>query len=326
MHRFGTWFVVAAVGTVALVAAADALFRGDDRSSSAVRERDGAPGEPLTGAARLAEELREAGIRGQLVWSTPGCDVRVLNLPELEEARPPEVESCAFTVSPGGQLGFDGEVSDPGGDVQARCRGGEIEIRGRLSGLSDHIDGCAPAWNREGQLTFVRDGALMLFGFCEDARSCEYEVVTRRDFARELAPDPWGFRSPMLEEVGWLRTNLFAAIVSDGARGSDVIGLFRGRRLLAALPNPYEDLSTLRVSPLGTYVAARVEEPSGLVLLDATGRPLPSELRGATAITWSPDERWTATAAVDGVYISAAGVRATRLFRIPLEATDVFWR
>ncbi len=80
------------------------------------------------------------------------------------------------------------------------------------------------------------------------------------------------------------------------------------------------------MSPFGSYVAARVDDPRGLVLMDATGRQLPLELRGATAITWSPDERWNAVAAADGVYISAAGERATRLIRIPIEASDVFWR
>jgi hypothetical protein len=325
MRRFGTWFVVAAVGAVALVAAADALFRGDDQSSSGPRERE-RPGETLTGAARLAEELREAGIRGQLIWSTPDCTVHVLNLPELEEGRSPEEESCAFSVSPGGGLSFSGDIFDSGGDIRATCRGGAIEIVGRLSGVDERIRGCAPAWTTEDQLSFVRDGALFLFAPCEPGPPCVHELVARRDVVRELRPDPWGLRAPVLEEVAWLRTNLFAAIVRDEARLSDVIALFRGRQLAAALPNPYRDLSRLRVSPLGSYVAARVEEPPGLVLLDATGQPLPSELRGAKAITWSPDERWTAIAGADGIYISLAGVRATRLIRIPLEASDVFWR
>jgi len=323
MRRLGSWLIVVAVGAVALVAAADALFGEKDFPS---RTPEQTTSGVLSDAASVAEELRAAGVHGQLVWSTRSCAVRVLNLPELTEAVSPGARSCRFSVSPGGWLGFAGEVFDAGGDVRADCRRGEIEIVGQLSAVNERIKGCAPAWTTEDQLSFVRDGALFVFAPCGDGRPCVHELVARWDFARELRPDPWGVRSPVLEEVAWLRTNLFAAIVNDRGRENTVMALFSGRRLVAALPNPYRSLSRLRVSPFGSYVAARVDDPRGFVLMDATGRQLPLELRGATAITWSPDERWNAVAAADGVYISAAGERATRLIRIPIEASDVFWR
>ncbi|MDQ3670370.1 MAG: hypothetical protein M3377_08850 [Actinomycetota bacterium] len=323
MRRLGSWLIVVAVGAVALVAAADALFGEKDSPSRAPEQTTSGV---LSDAASVAKELRAAGIHGQLVWSTRSCAVRVVNLPELTEAMSPQVRSCRFSVSPGGWLGFAGEVFDAGGDVRAHCRSGKIEIVGRRSAVNAEVRGCAPAWTTDGHLTFVRGGALFSFALCGNGRPCEREFVAPRDLARELAPDPWGLHSPVLEEVAWLRRKLFAAIVNDRGRENTVLALFTGRRLVAALPNPYRSLSRLRVSPFGSYVAARVDDPRGFVLMDATGRQLPLELRGATAITWSPDERWNAVAAADGLYISAAGERATRLIRIPIEASDVFWR
>ena len=45
----------------------------------------------------------------------------------------------------------------------------------------------------------------------------------------------------------------------------------------------------------------------------------------ARAVTWSPDERWTALAASDGVWVFPSERPRGPVIRIPLDARDLDW-
>jgi hypothetical protein len=62
----------------------------------------------------------------------------------------------------------------------------------------------------------------------------------------------------------------------------------------------------------------------GLVVVDAQGNFVGTTFRGASGIAWSPDERWTAFATSDGVYVVPTG--GNRPLLLPLDAVDVAWR
>jgi hypothetical protein len=59
--------------------------------------------------------------------------------------------------------------------------------------------------------------------------------------------------------------------------------------------------------------------------VDGRGEYESLTFRGATGIAWSPDERWTATASSDGVFIFGTGTRGSGAVFLPGGATDVAW-
>jgi hypothetical protein len=110
-----------------------------------------------------------------------------------------------------------------------------------------------------------------------------------------------------------------------------VLAVYERRELLGGLQ--YAGASDLRLSPTGRFLGVlqsdgRVAVVDGLgrQLFSSTDLPVPS----AHAITWSPDERWTAIATERSVYlipsVDIAAQRAPRLIRLPLAARDLAWR
>ena len=321
--RVGTWLLIAAVCGLGLAAAVDAL-RDEERSSPRPAVDETAT--PRSEAARVAEALREEGIRGLLTYSDERCRLHAVELPELE-ARPAASErSCEFSGSPRNVFSVGGTVRDPRGSRTASCADGSVELRTRYGVVLARGHACAPAWKPNGVLTAVRDGELVELRVLGESRRLAARVlVSREDFARALGRDPWALRSPALAEVVWLDDDTFAGILVDRRRGERVIALFRRGRFVAAPPSPYDELSHLRASPFGKYVAARLGR-GGLVVLDDEGRYLSLGFRAARAIAWSPDETWTAVATSDGVYVFPTGERPIGLVRLPFRAFDLFWQ
>lgn len=324
MHRRGTWFVVAAICGLALVAAVDAFRGGEEPGSQTVADQ-APPKRSAAEAANAAAALRQQGIRGVLTYSDPACGVHALRLPDLAPQPAPAGKSCRF-VSSVGVFSLGPAVPDPNAVLSASCDRGTLELRSSRT-LIGRVHACAPAWKPSGTLTGIRNGELVDLDIDAAHKQLVPRVVlSRHDLARSLARDPWDFRSPALAEVAWLTDTRVAAIVTDRERRLDILAFFRGRTLVTALPSPYSGLSRLRVSPSGSYVAARIEDPRALLLVDGRGRYVALGFRSGRAITWSPDERWTAVATGDGVYVFPTGERAVRLTRLPLEASDLFWQ
>ena len=328
MRRLRSWIVVAAVGALALAATVDALR--SERSVPAPRPA-AAETQTLRGdAAAVAGELREEGVRGVLTYSDEACAVHAVVLPDLREHPAPAERSCRFAASAGNVFSVGPAVPDPRSSLVASCDGGAVEVRTRYGMLVGRAAGCAPSWKPSGILTGLRDGAVVELHVRRGPKTLVPRlVVSREALTRALSRTPWRLRRPEFQEVAWLSDKRFAAVVSDAGRGEDVLAFFEHGRFLSALPFTYTGLFDLRVSPRARYVAAKIgdeENVRGLLVLDAKGRYVSLGLRTGRAIAWSPDEQWMAVAAADGVYVLAAVERTPRLIRLPLIASDVFWR
>ncbi len=324
-----TWLVAAAVGVLGAAAVVDAIVGGD-----AGRGDARAPSPPPAESALVAsgaDFLRDESVFGRLLVADRSCRVRTLDLPSLEEGTPGGVASCAFSSSPRGVVGPDAGAVSPLEPYLAGCAGGAVEIV-RVTGAGGllpelgrrvaRVRGCSPAWSEDGRLTVVREGEAVDLGR-PDIPGRDVVILSRDDLADAFGR-PWDFVHPRLVEVAWMDEGLLAGVVRDGGGQGDVLALFRGGRLAATTLSPYERLSGIRVSPRGTYVAARIADAPALVLLDREGEFVPLGVRGH-AVTWSPDEVFTAVAADDGIYVFETEGRATRFARIPLAVGDLFW-
>jgi len=320
MKRSGSWILAAAVVLLVVAATVDAVV-GEEAAAPPPPEPP--KRERVNDRGDLVREARARGIRGTILYADESCVLQSVRLPGLGSAdRAPRGSSCGFSTSPGGQFSAGTAVPSPRNELTAECVAGVVEARveGELVGRAR---GCAPAWTPDGRLTAVRDGEVVELR--EDGSSV---LLSRRDLARALAREPWAFADPRAREVAWFDDDLVAVVVSDpGRENDDVLALFRGRRLVGAPPFPYERLSGLRVSPRGTFVAARVGLPvRGLVLLDRQAELVGIPFRVARAIAWTYNEAWSAVATANGIYVWETGERALRFIRLPIRARDLIWR
>jgi hypothetical protein len=330
-----TWFVVGAIGLLGLVAALDALRGGSapepaaepvatDAATTTRAETDTAG--PQEQQTELAERiLRENAIEGELVLSDSDCQVRGVALPSLEERPAPIANGCRLEVSPGGAfVGADGTIPGPNG-ILAECTDDGIVVRPRGAAIPLSGD-CPPAWTPDGRLTVVRHGELIEADFrcVVRNRMCTRVLLGRKDLARAMGGLPWEMGDPVVREAAWLGNDRVAVVVHDGAQNLDTLAVFRGRELLGAPPFLYESLADLRASPRGGYAAALLNGVS-LVLVDGSGEYEALTFRGATGIAWSPDERWTATASRDGIFVFGSGTRGVSSAFVPIPATDLAW-
>ncbi|MBD0291092.1 MAG: hypothetical protein ICV74_07540 [Thermoleophilia bacterium] len=324
MGRLSRWLLAAGVGALAAAATVDALLgHGTEREPEV-----GRPALPNPEAqAALVRSLRQAGVVGTLVWSDARCVVHVLRLPSLRRGPAPAERSCRFVSSPGGGFSSGPAVPDASGSLTARCRRGTTEVRTRYGLLVGRVSACGPAWRPGGALTAIRAGEIV-----------EVEVVrgpprlrTRLLFSaakldRLFRGDPWRFRTPRFRAVAWVDDGRMAAIVRDGGGQGDVLAVFRRGRLEGVTPAPYAGLADIRVSPNGTFVAARISRPRALVVVDRHGALLPTPIPGGRGIAWSRDELWTAILTADTTYVVETATRGSRFVALPIRARDVFWR
>ena len=335
MARFGTWLVVAAIGLLGLVAAIDALRGGEEVRPAADVSTEGTaterqqtdttgPQEQLTELATRV--LREHRIEGELVVTDIQCRVRSFALPSLEEQIPPIANACRLSVAPGSQLVGPVE-SVPGPDgIVAECTNTGVAVHPRGEEL--HVPGsCPPAWTPDGRLTVIAGGELREVGISclsRGGRDCTVTLLNRADLRRALGGLPWQIGNPEIREAAWLGNDRVALVIHDVAQDFYALAVFRGRELVGAPPFLYESLSDLRASPRGGQAAALLNGRA-LVLVDGNGEYEPLSFRGATGIAWSPDERWTATASPDGIFIFGSGSRGVSSVFVPVRVTDLAW-
>jgi hypothetical protein len=339
MGRRVTWLVVGAVAALAVAAAVEAL-RGEPEARSTP------PGEPGASAAIVGGE----GLRGVLYYTDPTCVLRSLHLPELRAAPAPEWQECTFSLGPNeGEVGSAGAVWDPWGEGSAAESDGSVTASAGAQSIS--FEGSAPAYRRNGTLTFVRDGALRLLPLVsgclplrepvqhvrEDLIDRCSRVLLRPGDLRRLAllhpsapADPSLLRRVTVKAHAWLDDArlvlLLAADVLAAGRYEQVV-VVGGRRAIAVVPVSGGRLSALQVSPRGRYFAVRAEDPDAVLLFDRDGNALdyPSLTR-AHAIAWSPGERWTAIATEDDVEIWRTTAPNQPLRRLGIRAGDLAWR
>jgi hypothetical protein len=83
----------------------------------------------------------------------------------------------------------------------------------------------------------------------------------------------------------------------------------------------------VRPSPQGGYFALLGEGWVGTPIFSRDGRrlDLPQEMPNPRSITWSPDERWTALATDESVYVYPTEEPERLVVRIPLPVRDLDW-
>ena len=340
MGRRVTWLIVGAVAALAVAAAVEAL-RGEPEA------RSRPSGEPGASAAIVGGE----GLRGVLYYTDPTCVLRSLHLPELRPAPAPEWQECTFSLAPSeGEVGSVGTVWDPGGESSASESDGSVTASLFVT-QSVSFSGSAPAYRRNGTLTFVRDGALRLLlldSAClrlrEPVQSVQEDVIDRCSRVllrpgdlRRLAllhpsapADPSLLRRVTVKAHAWLddaRLVLLLAVDVLAAGRYEQVAVVGGRRAIAVVPVSGGRLSALQVSPRGRYFAVRAEDPDAVLLFDRDGNALDHPaLTRAHAIAWSPGERWTAIATKDEVEIWRTTAPSQPLRHLGIRAGDLAWR
>lgn len=105
-----------------------------------------------------------------------------------------------------------------------------------------------------------------------------------------------------------------------------VLALVEQGRVIFVQPRwVVRDARFVRTSPLGAYFA--LFGPGGVRLFDRDAGPLalPAAAREPQAVAWSPDERWTALATEDAVYVFPSEAPYDPMVRVPLGVRDLDW-
>lgn len=156
-------------------------------------------------------------------------------------------------------------------------------------------------------------------------------VLSRERLSRELARArrgvfslPAGYTAEHAVPLAHERLAVLAAAVE--APWERVVGLFDGPRLVTVAAALVAEDARLRPSPHGRYFAVLEGTASGLRLYRQDGSlvALPS-VRRPHAIAWSPDERWTAVATAESVYVVPSERPGELVIRIPLAVRDLDW-
>jgi hypothetical protein len=316
MRRWPTWLLVGALGALGAVAAADAL-RG-----SSTRERAVPALQPVTRMSPVPAGKPD----GVLYYSDVGDDCRLhgIGLPGLENAPPPKLRSCVFSLSPDGTAALPGRLAwSPRGGLFALASGGMIEVGSPASSQRLRFPGRVPSFMPDGTFTYVRGTKIVawttdcppgtqLFTLPADNATARCRRVVAR------------LGTGSVESLAWLTSRRLAAIVRSA---EDALVIRTRSRVVTRILGARGALTDLRVSPRGTYVALQAEGRRGTLVVRRDGAvvPLP-RLTHIRALAWSPDERWTAAATPRGVYVFRTNEGKATMSRLSLAAADLAWR
>jgi hypothetical protein len=287
MSRLPAWLIVAGIGVLVALAAADAIRpHGEPRPA------------PTTAAA-------SPGPHGLLVYAGPGCDPVAVRLPRSLAEHVPRMADCG------------GFVWSGDGSLAAVCEDGRTTIFGqpgmlRLVGLR----GCAPAWRPDGALSVIRDGDLVV----SRVRGRPQTFVSGEALADDLQVELR--RAHELAEVAWIDPQTFAAIVRGTKAGQQALIVATRERIELFVGELGQRISSLTVSPRGKLAVANGRE---FVMLDRNGREIAlPRVANVRAIAWSPDERWVALTTHTSTFVARTGSRQVVL-RIPLGGESLMW-
>lgn len=155
-------------------------------------------------------------------------------------------------------------------------------------------------------------------------------VVSAEELGRQVARwlggggEGFGFRAVQAVSLGEER----AVVLADSTYRprERVLALLEGDRVVAVQPRwVTRDARYVRPSPSGAWFAAF--GPDGLQWFDANADPraFPAAVESPHAVTWSPDERWTALATDTSVYVFPTDRPDELVVRIPLAVHDLAW-
>jgi hypothetical protein len=287
--RLPTWLIVAGVGALIVLAAADAIRPHGELSAA-----------PTT-------TVPMPRVRGMFLFPGPGCDPVAVRLPRALAEHPPRLADCG------------GFVWSADGTLAARCHGEVTNVYGPQMETLGRLAGCAPAWRPDGVLSVIRDGDLVTA-----RRHGRPQVFLSRDaLADELKREVGsGYQ---LSEVAWIDPQTFAAIVRGPRRWQQALVVGSRDRLELIVPERGQRISSITVSPLGKLAFARNQLGREFVMLDRSGRELAlPRIANVRALAWSPDERWVALATRTTTSVARTGSREVVL-RIPLGGESLAW-
>jgi hypothetical protein len=327
-----TWFVVAAVAALGIAAVVDALptERSSDEAPPSTTQLEKRP--------RPAETFDAKGV---LYYTDDLCRLRAVALPSFTPVAALEWDECGFSLSPnGGTVMGSGVVWQRQGDLRAAGIGGLVYVVLEPSGAEYRFTGTAPAFRPDGTLTFVRDGAIVEAtpgcGQGAPGTWCEAVLMTRGDLLGALEARPEVVDAAAAKALAWLTETRLIAALSFGGRRDEMIAVYEGKTLIRTISGFGGRVAEFLVSPGRSYAAARLERPSGFVLIDADGEPFILEeiqrdfsgrppFTGGRAITWSPDDAWTVIARRETIVFFRMGPERPDVMHVPLAAHDLAW-
>jgi len=336
MRRWPTWLLVGALVALGSVAVADAL-RGD---GTKVVPR---PRTPATVALITRNEPAASGLSGVLYYSNAEDDCRLdgLSLPDLGNAPPPKLRSCRFSLSRDGQAAFPDDAEwSPQGGMYAREDNGSIELGSSASHQALHFPGRTPAFKPDGTFTYVRENELVewttscprgsrLFTLPVDNATarCRRVVLSTGDLRRaRIGGEGSGPLIP--KDLAWLSDTRLVTVVGDaGISGHrEHLSVIDDGQLIGAVISEFGEGMRVEASPHGNFFTAWYGD-SLVTIRDRNGDlvtfpPVPR----VRALTWSPDERWTAVATEHSVFVFRTNTGEARVRRLPIVAYDLAWR
>jgi hypothetical protein len=336
MRRWPTWLLVGALVALGSVAVADAL-RGD-RTKVVPRPRT-----PATVALITRNEPAASGLSGVLYYSNAEDDCRLdgLSLPDLGNAPPPKLRSCRFSLSRDGQAAFPDDAEwSPQGGMYAREDDNMIELGSSASHQALHFPGSAPAFKPDGTFTYVRENEVVewttscprgsrLFTLPGDNATarCRRVVLSTGDLRRaRIGGEGSGPLIP--KDLAWLSDTRLVTVVGDaGISGSrEHLSVIDDGQLIGAVISEFGEGMRLEASPHGNFFTAWYGD-SLVTIRDRNGDlvTFPTIPR-VRALTWSPDERWTAVATEHSVFVFRTNTSEASVRRLPIMAYDLAWR
>jgi WD40 repeat protein len=292
---------------------------------------------------------------GALYYSDVSDDCRLsgLTLPDLRNPAfdpsteaPPKLRSCRFSLSRDGQAAFPDDAEwSPQGGMYAREDDTTIELGSSASHQALHFPGRAPAFKPDGTFTYVRENELVewttscprgsrLFTLPGDNATarCRRVVLSQGDLRRALiSADDSG--PLVLKDLEWLSDSRLVTVLGDagisdaGISGyREYLSVFDGRRLVRTSHSEFGEGMRVEASPRGNFFTAWFGD-SLVTIRDRNGDlvTFPTIPR-VRALTWSPDERWTAVATEHSVFVFRTNTGEARVRRLPIMAYELAWR
>jgi hypothetical protein len=336
MRRWPTWLLVGALVALGSVAVADAL-RGD---GTKVVPR---PRTPATVALITRNQPAASGLSGVLYYSNAEDDCRLdgLSLPDLGNAPPPKLRSCRFSLSRDGQAAFPDDAEwSPQGGMYAREDDNMIELGSSASHQALHFPGSAPAFKPDGTFTYVRENEVVewttscprgsrLFTLPGDNATarCRRVVLSTGDLRRaRIGGEGSGPLIP--KDLAWLSDTRLVTVVGDaGISGHrEHLSVIDGGLVVGATISEFGEGMRVEASPHGNFFTAWYGD-SLVTIRDRNGDlvTFPTIPR-VRALTWSPDERWTAVATEHSVFVFRTNTSEASVRRLPIMAYDLAWR
>jgi hypothetical protein len=298
MSRLPSWVIVAAVGIVLVLAAADAIRSTSDASTPKA-------------ASKTSPKTSSPGLPGVIVVG-PNCrSLKAMQLRGLSDVQVPRQTDC------------DGLVWSNDGTLYASCTGAHTVV-GTFDGKRRaRLTGCAPAWREDGALGVIRAGGLVV----ARTHGRPVELLSRKDLGEQLRGVVERPETYRLTEIAWIGLNRFAALVHGAKPWEEALVVFSTTGgLEQALTQYGAGIEDLRVSPEGDYLAfARTALGREFVMtgIDTTNVRLP-RIGNALNVAWSPDETRVAISTRNTTYVAEPGARRP-LLEIPFGGRYLAW-